>query len=121
MDKDIEKLKEFFLASDVDSEDYQDNIEYLQSIENSIRENTDFNLWQDSDISKMVLGMVRTVYKDICITLYSEDEMPESKRIELIAKKKACIWMASLLSKDTKSELESIHGTIKSMLNKIDQ
>lgn len=121
MDKELKKLHEIFLSADLDSEDFEDNLKYIQDIEASIRENTDFSSWQESDISLKILDIVRTGYKDICITLFSQEEISESKRLELFAKKKACIWLASLLARDTKGELESIHSTIKSMLNKIDQ
>lgn len=121
MEKDLQKLKAFLLDENLDEDDYKDNLDYLNNLESQVRENEDFSSWQDSDITKMTLKIVRDAYKDICITLYSKEDMTDSERMKLFAKKNACIWMASLLSRDIDTEIKSIHGTIKAMLNKIDQ
>jgi hypothetical protein len=121
MEKDLTKLKEFLLDKNLDEDDYQDNLDYLNNLESQIRENEDFSSWQESDITKMTLRIVRDAYKEICITLFSKEDLTDSDRMKLFAKKNACIWMASLLSKDVDNEIKSIHGSIKAMLNKIDQ
>lgn len=120
MDKDLQKLKDIFLSSDIDSEDYQENLQYINDIEAEIRNNQDFSSWQKSDVTLSILKLIKDSYVELCTTLYSEDELSEKNRQIILAKKKACAWLISLISRDVESEMKSIHGKINATLNKIE-
>lgn len=119
MEKDLEKLKKIFLSSDIDEEDYQSNLETIQSWERSIRENEDFASWQESDITRSVLKQIKDSYKDIFMRLGNGKNLDDQQRIELFAKKEALMFLIDLISKDTKKELEGIHNDIKRSLNSL--
>mgnify|MGYP003404803663 FL=1 len=50
----IEQAKQLFLT-DVDEETQKDNLEQIREWEKSLRTNTAFSNWQESDISKQLI------------------------------------------------------------------
>lgn len=117
IDKDLQKVKEIFLAKDLDEEDYQDNMDKIDSWEGSLRENEDFGNWQESDITKEIIKKVRETYKDLALELINNRELTEKQRLVIYSKQDACIFLLSLVYKDVKSNIEAIkreiHQTLK--------
>ncbi len=116
MDKDLQKLKEIFLASDVDSEDYEDNLKLVTEWETSLRENEDFASWQESDVTKMIIKQAKDSYKDNAMQLMLKRNMTEEERKSLWSKQDAFLWLLSLIEKDVKGTITQIQSEIRRAL-----
>lgn len=116
MDKDLKKLKEIYLDSDIDAEDYQDNLTRITEWEETIRSNQDFLSWQQSDISIAIVAKVKEAYKNFSMQLINDRTLTQEQRNSIYAKQDAMLWIMSMIVKDAKSELETIHSEIKSAL-----
>lgn len=112
----IEQARQIFLT-DTDEEIQKDNLEVLKEWEQSIRNNTAFANWQESDISKQLITKFKVVYKDASLQLAESRNLTEEQRYTLWATKDACLIVLDLLAKDVKSEIESVHKAIDHALS----
>lgn len=117
MIQDLEKLKEIFLAGDIDAEDYEDNLQRIKEWESDLRKSEDFLGWQGSDVSKQILRQAREAYKDLGLQLATSRSLTEAERYGLWGKQDAALWLISMIAKDAKSEIAQIHGQIRQALN----
>lgn len=116
MDKDLEKLKEIFLSSDVDSEDYEDNLRLVTEWETSLRESEDFASWQESDVTKIIIRQAKDTYKDNAMQLMINRNMTEEERKAIWSKQDAVLWLLSLIEKDVKGVITQIQSEIRRAL-----
>lgn len=116
MDKDLQKLKEIFLASDVDDEDRDDNLKKITEWENSIRESEDFLSWQSSDITRKLAEQAKNTFKDNAMSLATNRTMTEEERKSVFAKQDAMLWILSMIEKDVKGTLSQVQGEIRRAL-----
>lgn len=107
----LEEVRQIFLT-DVDEEIRQDNLERITEWEQSLRLNSAFSQWQESDISKMLIAEFKTTYKNASLRLAQTRGLTEAERASLWATKDACLMVLSLLAKDAKSEVESVQKEI---------
>lgn len=107
----LEEARQIFLT-DVDEEIRRDNLERITEWEQSLRLNSAFAQWQESDISKLLIKEFKTTYKNASLRLAQTRELTEAERASLWATKDACLMVLSLLAKDAKGEVESVHKEI---------
>lgn len=108
----IEEARQIFLT-DVDEEVRQDNLERITEWEQSLRLNGAFVQWQESDISKMLIAEFKTTYKNASLRLAQTRALTEAERASLWATKDACLMVLSLLAKDARGEVESVHKEVE--------
>lgn len=114
--QDLEKVKDLFL-SDVDAEDYQDNLEIIKSWEKDLLQNEAFSSWQDNDVSKNIIKKLKESYVEFAIELSSNRKLTDEQRTTLWAKQDACAWLLSVINPNVKSDIEQIEKEIKTALN----
>jgi hypothetical protein len=107
----IEEARQIFLT-DVDEEVRNDNLERITEWEQSLRLNGAFLQWQENEISKILIKEFKTTYKNASLRLAQTRELTEGERASLWATKDACLMVLSLLAKDAKGEVESVHKEI---------
>ncbi len=112
----IEEARQIFLT-DVDEELKADNLDKIREWEKTLRINAAFAQWQDSDISKMLLAEFKATYKDASVQLGTDRRLTEFQRDALWAKKDACLMAISLMAKDAKNEIESVHKEVERALS----
>jgi hypothetical protein len=117
MDKDLEKIKEIFLSSDVDQESYEENLKQINEWEQGMRQSEDFISWQENDVTKQIIARAKESYKTISMQLILNRELSERDRFSIYAKQDAITWLISLVAKDAKNELETIQNQIKAALS----
>lgn len=117
MATDLEKLKKIYLATDIDSDDYEDNLKQITEWESSLRQNEDFGSWQSSDVTKSVILQAKKAYKDHAMRLVEDRTLTEMQRQSIWAKQDACVFLLSLVEKDVKSALAQINNEIKQALS----
>lgn len=113
MSTDLEKIKNIYLDSDIDEEDYADNLSRITEWESSLRQNEDIASWQESDITKSIAKQAKESYKELAMSLITNREMTEKQRLSVWAKQDAMLWIISMVAKDAKGNLEQIHKEIK--------
>lgn len=116
MEKELQKLKEIYLAGDVDDEDREDNLKKIIEWETSIRESEDFLSWQTSDITKKIAEQAKNTFKDNAVRLSSDRNMTEEERKSIFAKQDAMLWILSLTEKDVKGTIAQVQGDIRRAL-----
>lgn len=115
--KELEKIKEIYLSSDVDDEDYQENLQKITEWESSLRQNEDFASWLESDVTKSILEQAKTAYRDFAMTIMAGRDLTDAQRASLFAKQDAALWLISLIDKDTKGAVKQILTEIRRALN----
>ena len=115
--KELEQLKEIFLSDDIDSEDYQENLDAITEWEQSLIENENLLSWQEHDITKQIISEAKSGYVALSIRLAKNRKLTDEERASIYAKQDAMIWLISLGGDDPKSVVEQIHGDIKKALN----
>lgn len=108
----LEEARQIFLT-DVDEEIRQDNLERITEWEQSLRLNGAFIQWQESDISKMLITEFKTTYKNASLRLAQTRVLTDAERSTLWATKDACLMVLSLLARDARGEVESVHKEIE--------
>ena len=116
MNKDLDKLREIFLAGDVDEETRADNEERIREWETTLRENNAFLGWQSHDITRQISQQAKQSYKDISLQLATNRALTDQQRYSLWGKQDACLFILSLTEKDTKGPIDQIHREIKMAL-----
>jgi len=117
--QDIEKLKQIFLADDIDDEDREDNLLNIQSWESEIIKNKNILGWQEHDITKGIINKARETYIDLSLKLIRDRELTEAQRLSIYAKQDAMLWLISLAGDNPKSAIEQINNNIKVALSNI--
>ena len=117
MKDDLEKIKEIFLASDVDDDERAENEETIREWEQSISEHKAIDTWRKSDITLKVGQQARDSYKAMAMQLALNRELSEKERLSLWARQDACKLLLSFIEVDAKGALESIHNEIRTALN----
>jgi hypothetical protein len=112
----IEQAKQLFLT-DVDEETQKDNLEQIREWEKSLRTNTAFSNWQESDISKQLIKQFKITYKNASLQLAESRNLTDEQRKTLWATKDACLIVLDLLAKDTKNEIENVQKAIDHALS----
>lgn len=115
--KDIEKLKEIFLADDVDEEDKADNLADIKNWESDLIKNKNILGWQEHDITKGIIRKAKESYKDLSLKLVRDRELTEAERLSIYAKQDAMLWLISLAGENPKSAIEQIDNNIKVALS----
>lgn len=116
-DKNIQKYKEIYLASDLDSEDYEDNLKLVTEWETSLRQNEDFANWQASDVTKAIVKQARDTYRELAMRLVLDRTLTDTQRNSIWSKQDAALWLLSLIEKDVKSAIAQIHSEIRRAIN----
>ena len=111
--KNIEKLKEIYLADDVDSEDYEDNLHDIKNWELDIIENENLLSWQEHDITKKIIEKAQESYISLSTRLSTDRDLTETQRMSIYAKQDAMKWIISLSGENPKSVLKDINNKIK--------
>lgn len=119
MNDDLQKLKDIYLAEDVDSEDYKDNLRDITEMEKSIIENENLLGWQEHDLTKKVVEMARRGYIDIATRLATTRDLTEGERLSLFAKQDAMKWLISIADGEPKLILEKIDSDVKKALRSV--
>lgn len=115
--KELEKVTEIFLASDVDAEDYAENKERLIEWEKGLNENRLFLSWQAHDVTKEIVIKAKQSYKDFGILLATNRNLTEVQRQSLWAKQDACAFLLSLTDKNALEEIKQIQKQIEVAIN----
>jgi len=117
MNEDLQKLKEIYLSQDLDSEDYESNLEDIQNWEKDLIENENLLSWQEHDITKQIIGQAKESYKDLSLRLVNDRKLTEAERLSIYSKQDAMMWIISLASGNPKSVLEQINNKLKVVLS----
>ena len=117
--EDIEKLKQIFLADDIDEEDKEDNLLNIQSWESEIIKNKNILGWQEHDITKKIIDKAKENYTDLSLKLIKDRKLTEAQRLSIYAKQDAMLWLISLSGDNPKSAIEQINNNIKVALSNI--
>ena len=115
----IEKLREIFLAEDVDSEDYEDNLRDLNELESRYRENENLLEWQQHALTQAVVKQAKEGRLEIALRLANDRELSNEQRASLFAKQDAMDWILNLASADPQKELENLDKEIENGLNRV--
>lgn len=116
METELQKLKEFFLT-DVDTEDYEENKQRIESWEKDLRENENFISFQQHPIAKQVVSQAKQSFKEASVLLARSRELSEQQRVGLWAKQDSALWVISLFEKDAKNALAGVKEEIKRALS----
>ena len=115
--KELEKLKEIYLANDVDDEDYQDNLDKITEWEKELFENENLISWQEHEVSKEILKKAKETYVEIAIRLANDRKIEEKERMSLWAKQDAMLWILQFSSDEPKNIIKQIQSDIKKALD----
>jgi myosin heavy subunit len=107
MIKELEKVSEIFL-NDVDSEEYQENLQTLKDWENGLEENRLFLSWQSHDVTQRIVQKAKESYKEFGLLLATNRNLTDVQRQSLWAKQDACAFLLSLTTKDALAEIQQI-------------
>jgi hypothetical protein len=114
----LEQARQIFIT-DVDEETRLDNLDKIEEWSKSIRENTAFAQWQSSDISQILIKQFREMYSEAAMQLAERRDLTTAQRESLWAKQDAALVMLDLISRDAKSEIESIHKQLNHALRSV--
>jgi len=117
--KNNQKLKEIFLSSDIDSEDYEDNLDLLKGWESQLIESKNMLGWQSHDITKEIMRKAKESYVDASTKLASDRGLTEAVRQSLFSRQDAMLWILSLSGDDPKSTIAGINNSITRALNTV--
>lgn len=115
--EDLLKLKEIFLSDDIDSEDYQENLDQISEWEKELVENENMKSWQEHDVTKKIMAQAESSYIDLSLRLVSDREITDALQKSIWAKQDACLYIISLASNDVKTAMESIQKKVRAAIN----
>lgn len=118
MNKELEKIREIFLASDVDEEDKQENARVLAEWDKGLNENRLFLSWQDHDITRQISQRAKESYKEFALILMQNRALTQDQRESLWAKQDACQFILSLTDKDALGEIKQILTAVKTEISR---
>ena len=117
MNHDLEKVREIFLANDVDDETRADNERQIAEWERDLRESEALAEWRESDITKKIAAQARATYRDVSMQLALNRTLTDEQRRVFWAKQDACLFIISITEPNAKDRLQQIHLEIKTVLN----
>lgn len=116
--KELDKLKEIFLAGDdLDEETKAENEQRIREWEEGLLKNEAMAGWRDHDVTKQIAKQARETYKETVLRLGVDRKLSIEFRAELFAKQDAALWLLSLIEVDAKGALEQIQKEIRTALN----
>lgn len=115
--KELEQVKQLFLAPDIDEETRQENLEQITSWERSIIESENIVSWKEHDVTRNLLKEVKQHYKDFTLLLIHERNLTQEARLSIWAKQDACMFLIKLMDKDAKGTVEQIRKEINTAIN----
>lgn len=113
---DLDKLREIYLADDVEDDIRKENFEEILNFEKQLREIDDFARWSEHPVTKMIVAQAKKTYIDHSLLLARSRELTESARLSLWAKQDAMLWLISLTTKNLDNEKRGIEMQIKRVL-----
>lgn len=108
MNKDLAKLREVFLADDVDADDRADNEAKLLEWETALISGENFLSWQAHDTTKQILAQAKATFLDTAVALGTNPTLAEPARAALFAKQDAARWLINLIDVNAKGAIEAI-------------
>lgn len=114
---DIEKLREIFVAEDVDDETRADNLMIIRGWEKQLRELDTFAGWKQHPVTQQIIGRAKKSYIDHSLLLARSRDITDSARQSLWSKQDAMLWFISLASTDVSTEIANINAQITRALN----
>jgi hypothetical protein len=112
MNTDIEKLREIYVAEDVDVETRTDNLAVIAEWEKRLRELEGFSRWQGHEVTQEILAKAKKAYIDHSLLLASSRDLTDTARQSLWAKQDAVMWLISIISEDAKGEIANINALV---------
>jgi len=112
MNDKLNKLKEIYLADDVDSEDRETNLIDIKNWESELIKNKNLLGWQEHDVTQGIIKKAKENYKDLSMRLVNEREITEAQRLSIYSRQDAMLWLISLAEDNPKSALEQINNNI---------
>ena len=112
MNTDIEKLREIYVAEDVDEETRTDNLAIIREWEKELRSHEDMERWREHPITLKLAAQARKSYVDHSLLLARSRELNEAARFALWAKQDAAMWLLLLVAKDSNGELDALRSKI---------
>jgi len=113
----LEKIKQIFLASDVDDETLEDNQSKIDEWQKTIIENENLKSWQEHDVTRLIVKQCKDTYKDLSIMLAKNRSLSDEERKSLWGKQDACLFILSLASGDPESSLKQVEEEINHALS----
>lgn len=111
--RDIEKLRNIFLADDVDDDTRTDNEQQIVEWEKTLTENEAMASWQSHDITKELIAQAKRSYVQIAARLATDRSLTEHLRQGLWANQDACQYFIMLGSADAKGEMERVQKEVR--------
>lgn len=119
MQKKLEKLKEIYLADDIDSEDREENLKEIRDWERDLIENKNILSWQEHNITQEIMTKAKENYIELSKRLSTERDLTEQERASIYGKQDAMLWLISLSGENPKSMLEKINNDITIALSSV--
>src|SRR5262245_41986376 len=116
-EKDLDKLKEVFLADDLDEETRADNLQHIREWETALLTNEALASWRDHDMTKKILLQAKDTYRGLCMQLIWSRDLTEAQRSAIYAKQDAALWFISIIEVDAKAAIEQLNREITAALN----
>jgi hypothetical protein len=117
-EKELKKVKDIWLAPDLDEEDYQDNLQKITEWEEGLRTSEAFVVWQENDVSVQITKEARDLYINLSLDLINNRALTEEKRLAIHAKRDAAVWIISMINRNAAEVIDSIQNEIKTALLK---
>lgn len=119
MDK-IKKLREIFLAQDVDEEERQENLQDIIDFEKSLALNNARVEWLKQDISQELIKTLKVFVHKVTRTLGTNSDLSEEDRRLLFAKRMAGLWLLTVVQGNPEEEIKNIEHEIDKALENVD-
>src|SRR4051812_6698626 len=104
--KELDQLREIFLAQDLDEETRADNEARIKEWETGLIHNEAFAGWREHDVTRQIAKQARETYKDAFMLLGRSRSLTDEQRASLYAKQDAALWLLSIIEVDAKAALE---------------
>lgn len=114
---DIDKLRDIFIAEDVDEETRTDNLKIIRDWEKRLSELKEIGGWKDHPVTQNIITQAKTSYIDHSLLLARSRDLTDAARQSLWGKQDAMLWLISLASSDVRAEVAHIHAQIKRALD----
>lgn len=109
----LNKIREVFLADDVDEEDRKDNEERINAWSKALTENKSMVEWQKQDITQLIIRQAKESYKESAMQLIRNRTLTPEQRASIYAKQDAMLWLLSLIETDAEKSLEQVQKEIQ--------
>ena len=110
--KELEQLRQIFVAEDVDEETRKDNEYKIREWEQDIQKNENLASWQEHDVTRDLIRQAKESYKNLALQLIQDRSLSEKEREIIWAKQDAMMWFIRLGLVDPKKEIETIRASI---------